>query len=97
MKTTTNKAKATAGELAPGATIYSKPLLSIYDLYVLGFSSNFVWQCPSRLILDFYNEHISGNHLDMGIGTGYFIDKCKFPIPHPTSALGDSCLCLPFD
>jgi hypothetical protein len=58
-------------------------------MYVLGFSNTFVWQCPSRLILDFYNEQISGRHLGVGVGTGYFLDKCKFPTPNPTIALAD--------
>jgi len=48
-----------------------QPLLSGYDLWVLGFSNTFVWRCPTRLLLEFYNEHISGNHLDVGVGTGY--------------------------
>jgi len=76
-------------EAAAGAAVYSKPLLSGYDLFVLGFSNSFVWQCPTRVMLDFYNEHISGNHLDVGVGTGYYLDKCTFPRPHPTIALAD--------
>jgi SAM-dependent methyltransferase len=77
------------GTAAAGAAIYNKPLLSVYDLLVLGFSNTFVWQCPSRLILAFYNEHISGKHLDVGVGTGFFLDKCQFPTAHPRLALAD--------
>lgn len=72
-----------------GAAVYTRALLSVYDYYVLGFSNTFVWQCPSRLILDFYNEHLSNNHLDVGVGTGYFLDKCRFPTPTPKVALMD--------
>ena len=74
---------------AAGAAIYSKPLLSGYDLWVLGFSNTFVWRCPTRVMLDFYNEHISPRHLDVGVGTGYFLDKCTFPSPNPAIALAD--------
>ena len=81
--------QATDNAAAAGAAVYSKRVLSIYDLYVLGFSNAFVWRCPSRLILQFYNEHISGKHLDVGVGTGYFLDKCHFPVPNPTIALLD--------
>jgi SAM-dependent methyltransferase len=56
---------------------------------VLGFSNRFVWQCPTPLILDFYNQHISGNHLDVGVGTGYFLDKCRFTSANPRIALMD--------
>jgi hypothetical protein len=81
--------KATDDSGVAGAAIYTKAVLSVYDLYVLGFSNTFAWRCPSRLILEFYNEHISGKHLDVGVGTGYFLDKCKFPSPNPTIALAD--------
>ena len=74
---------------AAGANVYSKTVLSIYDWYVLGFSNSFVWRCPSRLILDFYNEHVSDKHLDVGVGTGYFLDKCEFPSATPTIVLAD--------
>jgi len=89
MKTAHNNGLVTDEAVAAGAVIYSRQFLSIYDLYVLGFSNTFVWQCPSRLILDFYNAHISGKHLDVGVGTGYFLDKCKFPTRHPTLVLAD--------
>lgn len=89
MKTALDKELDTDAAVAAGAAIYSRLFLSVYDLYVLGFSNTFVWQCPSRLILDFYNAHISGKHLDVGVGTGYFLDKCKFPTRHPTIVLAD--------
>jgi len=72
-----------------GAAIYSRPLLSVYDFGVIKLSNQFAWQCPSRLILDFYNENISANHLDVGVGTGYFLDKCRFPSSSPRIALLD--------
>jgi ubiquinone/menaquinone biosynthesis C-methylase UbiE len=89
MKTSPNQENGTNDALNVGAAIYSKPVLSVYDLYVLGFSNTFVWRCASHLILDFYNEHISVNHLDVGVGTGYFLDKCKFPTHHAMIALAD--------
>lgn len=79
----------TTNDSAAGAAMYSKFVLSIYDLGVLGFSNTFVWNCPSRQILNFYNEHVSERHLDIGVGTGYFLDRCKFPSSHPTLTLVD--------
>lgn len=64
-------------------------LIPIYDLSVLGFSNTFVWKCPTSRILAFYNEHISPNHLDIGAGTGYYLDKCRFPVAHPLITLVD--------
>ena len=72
-----------------GAAAYTPLTLALYDLAVLQFSNSFVWQCPSRVLLDFYNQHISDKHLDIGVGTGYFLDKCRFPSTAPKIALFD--------
>lgn len=61
-----------------GAQIYSKPALFLYDFFVLKFSNSLAWKCPSRILLNLYNQHISTNHLDIGVGTGYFLDRCTF-------------------
>jgi len=76
-------------ESLAGAAVYSRRLLSTYDIMVLGLSNRFVWQCRSAEILALYNEHISNNHLDVGVGTGYFLDHCRFPTPQPRLSLLD--------
>ena len=72
-----------------GAAVYTPAALALYDLAVLWFSNSFVWQCSSHVLLDFYNHHISDRHLDIGVGTGYFLDKCRFPSTAPKIALFD--------
>ncbi len=72
-----------------GGRIYTHTVLGVYDLFVIGFSSTWVWHSPRYLILDFYNTHVSSTHLDIGVGTGYYLDKCTFPVPNPTVALAD--------
>jgi hypothetical protein len=72
-----------------GSRIYSKPVLSLYDLVVMGFSNRFVWKCPTQLLVDFYNKHVSENHLDVGVGTAYLLDKCQFPSREPNIVLAD--------
>src|SRR5579871_5854730 len=72
-----------------GAAVYSKRILSVYDVLVLSISNTLAWRCPSARILDFYNHNISANHLDIGVGTGYFLDKCEFPSATPRLALLD--------
>jgi methyltransferase family protein len=74
---------------AKGAAAYTRTALALYDLFVLGFSNSFVWKCPSSVILDFYNQHVSDKHLDIGVGTGYFLDRCRFPVEKPAIALLD--------
>jgi hypothetical protein len=72
-----------------GAAVYSRPVLAVYDTFVLRFTNTFVWKCPSSHILEFYNENVSDKHLDVGVGTGYFLDRCRFPSAAPQIALMD--------
>lgn len=72
-----------------GANAYSKLVLAIYDALVIRFENTCVWKCPSHHMLDFYNRHVSNRHLDVGVGTGYYLDRCHFPSPHPMIALVD--------
>ena len=76
--------------IVPGATIYTPRLLAVYDAAVLGFSNLFVWRCPSHLTVSFYNRHVSARHLDVGVGTGYFLNRCRFPTSRPTLAILDA-------
>jgi ubiquinone/menaquinone biosynthesis C-methylase UbiE len=73
----------------PGQAVYSQRILAIYDTAVLRVAQPFAWRCPSRRILGLYNEHASADHLDIGVGTGYFLDRCTFPDPRPRITLLD--------
>jgi SAM-dependent methyltransferase len=79
----------TPEQVDAGHAFYTKRALAIYDLAILGYFSRFAWKCPSRTILEHYNEHVSINHLDVGVGTGYFLDRCRFASASPRVALMD--------
>ena len=81
--------EVTTEQINAGISPYSRFFLGIYDWFVLGLSCRFIWQCPSSSMLEMYNRHITANHLDIGVGTGYFIDRCKFPVPNSRLALLD--------
>jgi len=72
-----------------GQAVYTRPMLAVYDYVVLGFFCRCVWGCPSRHILELYGDCVSANHLDAGVGTGYFLDHCRLPAPQPRLALLD--------
>lgn len=76
-------------EAAAGAATYSRLLLAVYDLEVLGLELPVVFKCPSRKILELYDRHVSDAHLDVGVGTGYFLDRCRFPVERPVLHLLD--------
>ncbi len=59
-----------------GQAVYTKAMLSFYDLWVLGFSNSFLWQCPTKLLREVFVNNATNNHLDVGVGTGYYLDKC---------------------
>ena len=81
--------KPTSEQVEAGQAVYSKHTLSVYDIVVLGISNRYIWKCPSARIEAHYNQRISDNHLDVGVGTGYFLDRCRFPSQLPRVALMD--------
>lgn len=81
--------KPTKEQVNAGQAVYTKKNLAVYDLFVLGISNRYIWKCPSARIEEHYNQHLSSNHLDVGVGTGYFLDRCRFPSASPRIALID--------
>lgn len=73
----------------PGQAVYTRNSLKAYDFFVLSFSNRFLWNCPTTELLAHYDEHITDNHLDAGVATGYFLDHCRFPSEKPRLALLD--------
>lgn len=81
--------KPSTAAVEAGQAVYSRKILSAYDLLVLGVSNRWIWQCPSARIEAHYSRHLSANHLDVGVGTGYFLDRCRYPQAAPRIALMD--------
>jgi Methyltransferase domain len=61
--------------VAKAHAIYTSPMLSIYDLLVHGLSNPLAWRCPTRRLVELYRTNLSANHLEAGVGTGYFLDR----------------------
>jgi SAM-dependent methyltransferase len=79
-------------ELDQGA--FNHRTLKYYDP-LLEFTCNWIWRCPVERTLEFYQRHLSSNHLEVGVGTGYFLDRTGLPGPAPRLALLDTSLpCL---
>ncbi len=76
-------------DVKAGQSVYTSMGLAIYDVLVLSISNSYIWKCPTRKILEHFNKNISNKHLDVGVGTGYFLDKCNFPTNKPTLAIMD--------
>ncbi|MGH9232930.1 MAG: class I SAM-dependent methyltransferase [Acidimicrobiales bacterium] len=57
---------------------------------MLGASNRVLWRCPAGTLREQYDAFASSVHLDVGPGTGYFLDRCTFPVAHPQITLLDA-------
>ena len=78
-----------AEEIDAGQSAYSPMILRLYDWVVLGFSNRLIWRCPTSSLRQLYDRNVSERHLDIGVGTGYFLDKATWPVPDPSITLVD--------
>lgn len=66
-------------DIEKGQAIYTPLLLKIYNLWVLDISNRWIWRCPKSIQLTQFNQYVSNNHLDIGVGTGYYLKSCQSP------------------
>jgi SAM-dependent methyltransferase len=62
-----------------GQREYTPALLNVYDTVALGFMAGVVWRCPATRLVERYRQHIRERHLDVGPGTGYFLEHAGLP------------------
>lgn len=79
----------TGMDATDGQRVYTPLTLAIYDLFVLGFSNRFLWGCPSSELAALYQRNAKARHLDVGVGTGYFLDNVHWPVKEPLITLFD--------
>lgn len=72
-----------------GQAVYSPLVLAIYDAFVLGFSNHLLWRCPTAQMRALYDRNVGPRHLDIGVGTGYYLDRAHWPVPAPEITLLD--------
>ncbi len=62
-----------------GQAVYAPWVLGIYDFYVLWLSNRLAWGCTRERQLAHYEAHLGARHLDVGVGTGWYLDHARFP------------------
>ena len=62
-----------------GQAGYNRFMLAIYDPFVLGFMTRAVWKSPMQPVEERYRKQMGRRHLDVGPGTGYFIERAAPP------------------
>lgn len=65
----------TTTDVRSGAGVYSRPVLALYDLLVVHFSSSLAWRCPNTRMLARYHDNVGRRHLDVGPGTGWYLER----------------------
>jgi SAM-dependent methyltransferase len=70
-----------------GQREYTRLFLTIYDSLVLGFFAPVVWRCPPTRLVEEYRRHLGHRHLDVGPGTGYFLDRAGISDGRPVTLL----------
>lgn len=75
--------------VSDGIKAYTRLGLRLYDRLIVGLLARHVWQCPAETFIAAYRKHLRANHADVGVGTGYCLDRCGFDVPAPRLALID--------
>ena len=57
---------------------YTKLGLHVYDPLIVNLVAPRVWGCDADVLIDHYRKHVTPNHADLGVGTGFFLDRCGF-------------------
>ncbi|EMA4052387.1 class I SAM-dependent methyltransferase [Salmonella enterica] len=69
-----------------GAKVYNPFTLSLYDWWVLNILNKYAWKCPTDTrLLPFFLHHMGETHLDIGVGTGYYLKHA--PATHAISLM----------
>jgi SAM-dependent methyltransferase len=70
-----------------GQREYTPFFLRIYDPVILGFFTPVVWRCPTARLVEGYRRSVRPRHLDVGPGTGYFLERAGLPDGSPVALL----------
>lgn len=70
-----------------GQREYTPLFLRVYDPVILGVLAPVVWRCPAARLADGYRRHAGHRHLDVGPGTGYFLERAGMPEGSPVTLL----------
>jgi SAM-dependent methyltransferase len=72
-----------------GQAAYTRRTLRFYDLIAYRLDCPLFWRCSVKQLCALYDQNVSGRHLDLGVGTGYLLDRCRFPVAEPQITLID--------
>lgn len=57
-----------------GQLFFSVMSHHLYDVGLYRFVTQRIWRCPTQRLMDNYVENISDEHLEIGVGSGFFLE-----------------------
>ncbi len=66
---------STGKKLNTSQAYFNPLLLYFYDWVVFSFVAKYIWGVPVKLLLARYKLLVRKSHLEVGVGTGYLLDK----------------------
>lgn len=77
-----------------GQAVYTRKMMLEYNLRVLLFSNYCLWRCPTAFLRAEYHKKMSANHLDVGVGTGWYLQKSLTSEQHRVALFDLNPICL---
>jgi ubiquinone/menaquinone biosynthesis C-methylase UbiE len=68
---------------------FNKLSLFFYDFILYGIISKYAWGCSIQRLDAHYRKYAGSNHLEVGVGTGYLLNRVMFKSTQPRLALMD--------
>jgi 2-polyprenyl-3-methyl-5-hydroxy-6-metoxy-1,4-benzoquinol methylase len=80
---------ARAAALNRSQRFFNKASLFVYDFVLYGVISQYAWGCSIERLDSHYRRYLGSNHLEVGVGTGFLLNRAAFDSPSPRVALMD--------
>lgn len=84
-----SESRVSYDDVLAGQAPYTPLTLAAYDLWVTHLSNRLFWQCPNAEILALFERNVSANHLDVGVGSGFYLARAHWPVERPRLVLMD--------
>jgi hypothetical protein len=68
---------------------FNRASLFVYDLLLYGVISKYAWGSSIQRLDQHYKKYMSLNHLEVGVGTGFLLNRAVFDSAHPRLGLMD--------
>ena len=85
---TVNRA-VTAQKVPRSQQFFNKTSLFIYDILLYRFISKYAWGSSIQRLDAHYRKYVTPNHLEVGVGTGFLLNRAVLQSARPRVALMD--------